>query len=189
MKFGYRRPSPRSSFSARTTARVKRSVKRSVNPLYGKRGMGYINNPKKAVYNKVYNKTTTSVFSNSVMSNLSTLTVVELKEILRSNNLKVSGRKQELIDRIIENVPTYSDVKTQDNSYITKDDELDTQFEQYINETDKSPVGCVMFLAIVYISPLIIGAIILFALKLYSVAFIISIMTVAGLLMIYSLIK
>ncbi|WP_275434825.1 hypothetical protein [Brevibacterium ravenspurgense] len=28
-----------------------------MNPLYGKKGMGWVNNPKKALYNKVYNKT------------------------------------------------------------------------------------------------------------------------------------
>lgn len=33
-------------------------MKKAVNPLYGKKGMGLINNPKKAVYNKIYNKTT-----------------------------------------------------------------------------------------------------------------------------------
>lgn len=45
-----------------TTGRAKRAVKSSINPLYGKKGMGYINNPKKAVYNKVYNKTTRSIW-------------------------------------------------------------------------------------------------------------------------------
>lgn len=62
MKIGIRKPSLKKSFKARTTGRVKRSIKRSINPLYGKKGMGYINNPKKAVYNKVYNKTTISVW-------------------------------------------------------------------------------------------------------------------------------
>lgn len=33
-------------------------MKKAVNPLYGKKGMGLINNPKKAVYNKIYNKVT-----------------------------------------------------------------------------------------------------------------------------------
>lgn len=61
MKIGIRTPSPKRSISARTTGRLKRSVKRAVNPFYEKKGMGYINNPKKAVYNKVYNKTTVSV--------------------------------------------------------------------------------------------------------------------------------
>ena len=38
-------------------------LKSSVNPMYGKKGMGWVNNPKKAAYNKVYNKTTKSVTS------------------------------------------------------------------------------------------------------------------------------
>lgn len=61
MKFGMRKPSIKRSISARTTGKLKRSIKRTVNPLYGKEGMGFINNPQKAVYNKVYNKTTFSV--------------------------------------------------------------------------------------------------------------------------------
>ena len=60
MKFGVRKPSLKKSLKARTTGRVKRQLKKSVNPLYGKKGMGYINNPSKAVYNKIYNKTTAS---------------------------------------------------------------------------------------------------------------------------------
>lgn len=62
MKFGLRTPSLKKSFKARTTGRVKRAVKSSINPLYGKKGMGWVNNPKKAVYNKVYKKTTFSIF-------------------------------------------------------------------------------------------------------------------------------
>ena len=61
MKFGMRKPSLKRSISARTTGKMKRSIKKAVNPLYGKKGMGYVNDPKKAVYNKVYNKTTFSV--------------------------------------------------------------------------------------------------------------------------------
>lgn len=62
MKIGIRKPSIKKSIKGRTTARVKRQVKGVINPLYGKKGMGYINNPKKAVYNKVYNKTTISLW-------------------------------------------------------------------------------------------------------------------------------
>lgn len=61
MKVGIRKPSLKKSIKARTTGKLKRAVKKSVNPLYGKKGMGYINNPKKAVYNKIYNKTTIGV--------------------------------------------------------------------------------------------------------------------------------
>ena len=61
MKIGVRKPSIKRSISARTTGKLKRTVNKAVNPLYGQKGMGYINNPKKAVYNKVYNKTTVGV--------------------------------------------------------------------------------------------------------------------------------
>lgn len=61
MKIGVRKPNVKSRIKARTTGKVKRSVKKAVNPLYGKKGMGLINDPKKAVYNKVYNKTSVSV--------------------------------------------------------------------------------------------------------------------------------
>lgn len=58
VKVGFRKPSIKKRVKARTTGKLKRKVKSSVNPLYGKKGMGYIKNPKRAVYNKVYNKTT-----------------------------------------------------------------------------------------------------------------------------------
>ena len=63
MKFGIRTPSIKKSVKARTTGRVKRMAKKATNPLYGKKGVGFYKNPKKAVYNKAYNKTTTSLFS------------------------------------------------------------------------------------------------------------------------------
>ena len=62
MKFGRRTPSLKRSISARTTGQLKRSVKRAIIPGYGKKGMGWIKNPKKALYNKVYHKTTFSIF-------------------------------------------------------------------------------------------------------------------------------
>ena len=60
MKYGVRTPSVRKSISARTSGRVTRSINRSVNPYYGKKGMGWVNNPRKAGYNKVYNTTSCS---------------------------------------------------------------------------------------------------------------------------------
>lgn len=61
MKFGLRTPNLKSSLKARTTGRAKRAVKRAVIPGYGKKGMGWVTNPKKAAYNKIYNKTTIGV--------------------------------------------------------------------------------------------------------------------------------
>ncbi|WP_283410782.1 hypothetical protein [Anoxynatronum buryatiense] len=34
-----------------------------MNPLYGMKGMGYAKNPKRAIKNKIYKKTTFDVFS------------------------------------------------------------------------------------------------------------------------------
>lgn len=57
-----RKPSIKKSISARTTGRAKRTVKKAIIPGYGKKGMGWIKNPKKAAYNKVYKKTSFSIF-------------------------------------------------------------------------------------------------------------------------------
>lgn len=62
MKIGMQTPSLKKSFKARTTGRAKRAVKSAINPLYEKNGMGYVNNPSRAIKNKVYKKTTFSIF-------------------------------------------------------------------------------------------------------------------------------
>ena len=62
MKFGMRKPSIKNSIVAKTTGRVKRSVKKAIIPGYGKKGSGWIKNPKKAAYNKIYNKTSFSIW-------------------------------------------------------------------------------------------------------------------------------
>lgn len=65
VKFGYRTPSLKKSFSARTTGKLTRSVKKLSTPGYGSKGIGLISNPKKALYNQIYNKTTTSILNTS----------------------------------------------------------------------------------------------------------------------------
>lgn len=62
MKFGMRTPSLKKSISARTTGKVKRNIKKALIPGYGKKGTGWIKNPRKAMYNKVYNKTSFSIW-------------------------------------------------------------------------------------------------------------------------------
>ena len=49
MKIGLRTPSLKKSFKARTTGRLKRKIKKATNPFHGKKGMGYIKNPKRAI--------------------------------------------------------------------------------------------------------------------------------------------
>lgn len=60
MKLGMRKPSWKKSLSARTKGRAKRVIKKALIPGYGKKGTGWIKNPKKAAYNKIYSKTTFS---------------------------------------------------------------------------------------------------------------------------------
>lgn len=62
MRFGMRMPSLKKSFKAKTTGKLKRSIKSATNPLYGKKGIGFAKNPKRSIYNKVYNKTTFSPY-------------------------------------------------------------------------------------------------------------------------------
>lgn len=58
MKFGFRMPSLKRRIAARTS--IKRIVRHRLG-LKAPKGMGIITNPKKYVYNKIYNKTTFGV--------------------------------------------------------------------------------------------------------------------------------
>lgn len=62
MKVGMRKPSLKKSIKARTTGKAKRAAKKAIIPGYGKKGVGWVKDPKKATYNKIYNKTSFSIF-------------------------------------------------------------------------------------------------------------------------------
>ncbi len=55
MKFGIRKPSVRKRIAAQTS--VKRVLRQSLG-LKVPRGYGWLTNPKKAAYNRIYNRTT-----------------------------------------------------------------------------------------------------------------------------------
>jgi len=55
MKFGFRKPSLKKSIAARTS--VKRFIRHSLG-VKAPRGWGWLTNPKKAAYNRVYSRTT-----------------------------------------------------------------------------------------------------------------------------------
>lgn len=61
MKFGVRKPNLKKTFKAKTIGKAKRKVKKSINPLYGKKGTGFVKNPTKSVKNKIYHKTSLGV--------------------------------------------------------------------------------------------------------------------------------
>lgn len=62
MKIGIRTPSLKKSFSAGTTGRLNRAVKKAIIPGYGRKEMGILH-PKKTLYNQVYRRTTFSIFN------------------------------------------------------------------------------------------------------------------------------
>jgi len=59
MKFGMRKPSIRKSLAARTS--VKRYIRHNLG-IKAPKGWGWFTNPKKALYNRIYRKTTFSIF-------------------------------------------------------------------------------------------------------------------------------
>jgi len=61
MKIGMRTPSLSKMVKARTTGRAKRAVKRALIPGYGRKGMGLLKDPERAIKNKIYKKTTFSI--------------------------------------------------------------------------------------------------------------------------------
>lgn len=60
MKFGIRKRSYTKSIGA-YKGQAKRKLKKALIPGYGKKGTGFFKNPKKALYNKVYNKTSVDI--------------------------------------------------------------------------------------------------------------------------------
>ena len=61
LKYGVRKPNYLARIKARTTGKVTRELKRAVNPLYGKRGVGFVTNPERSIKNAVYHRTTVGV--------------------------------------------------------------------------------------------------------------------------------
>ena len=61
MKFGIRKPNYKARFKARTTGKLKRKMKKAVNPFYGKKGVGFIKNPSKSIKSAIYHRTTVGV--------------------------------------------------------------------------------------------------------------------------------
>jgi len=73
MKFGIRKPSLKKRVAARTS--WKRAVRHSLG-LKAPRGYGWITNPKKAAYNRIYNRTTKGCGSLLVIAVLGIATLI-----------------------------------------------------------------------------------------------------------------
>ena len=75
VKFGFRVPSLTKRISARTS--LKRYVRNNLG-LKAPRGWGWLTNPRKAVYNRVYNRTTRGCLVVLVVMGLGLVSVVAM---------------------------------------------------------------------------------------------------------------
>jgi hypothetical protein len=83
VRFGFRVPSLRKRISARTS--LKRYVRNNLG-LKAPRGWGWLTNPRKAAYNRVYNRTTRGCLVVVVWFGLSTMgALIATAALLRSN--------------------------------------------------------------------------------------------------------
>lgn len=101
MKIGMRTPSLKRSLKARTTSKWKRQIKKAVIPEYGQKGIGWIKNPKKAMYNKVYSKTTFGLSDIVKSSKEKSSAKVKKKAIRQSKDYTAKDYKQAGIVMII----------------------------------------------------------------------------------------
>ena len=93
----FREPSISKSISASTTGRVKRELMREIDPYYGKKGTGWIRNPEKALYNKIYRMRT--IDSNKLYNQI--YKAMKEKEELKAKGI-VEEKKGSLLFRILK---------------------------------------------------------------------------------------
>lgn len=96
-----RTPSLKRSLKARTTSKWKRQIKKAVIPGYGQKGIGWIKKPKKAMYNKVYRKTTFGLSDIVKSSKEKSSAKVKKKAIRQSKDYTTKDYKQAGIVMII----------------------------------------------------------------------------------------
>lgn len=81
MRFGFRRPSLKKRFAARTS--WKRMARHSLG-LKAPRGWGWLTNPRKAAYNRIYSRTTRGCLVGIVVIPLGSFVALEVVRILLS---------------------------------------------------------------------------------------------------------
>lgn len=92
MKFGFRKFSLNKSIKARTTGRMTRILKKAVNPFYGKKGVGFIKNPKRAINSFLYKRTTIGVSDIARVASKKTAT----KHSKKSQNVELDIHVQDI---------------------------------------------------------------------------------------------
>ena len=93
-----RKPSIKRSIKARTTGRMKREVKKAIIPWYGKNGIGILR-PKKAMYNKIYRKTSFSFWDLLGL----------IAQSFDNNTTEISSRDEKIKEEISEKMSNLND--------------------------------------------------------------------------------
>lgn len=111
MKFGIRTPSLNKRIAARTS--LKRVVRHNMG-LKAPRGYGWITNPKKAAYNRVYNRTTFKADGLIIILVFGAFYI--LWEIIKGIVSLFDGQQQET--EIAKSIPEGSEICPRCNSYM-----------------------------------------------------------------------
>lgn len=116
MKIGYRKPSIKKSFKSKTTGSLKRTVKRGINPVYGKKGTGLLKNPKKAIYNKVYNATSVDPLSGIKKEHKNSYKYSDNSITYDDLNIKENSQKEEIHKTRKEIIETRKNANKENNT-------------------------------------------------------------------------
>ena len=131
MKIGVRKRSFSKSLKARTTGKLKRKLKKTVNPLYGKKNINIVKNPTKYIKNKLYHSLTVGVPGTGLskggkksitMGGKATADQIKrMKELKNTRGVSMSKIKYTAPNGEV----MYFDTPEQLEEYLGKDDELD----------------------------------------------------------------
>ena len=150
MKYGFRKPSIKKSLKARTTGRIKRTIKSSINPIYGKKGVGFVKNPEKSVKNSIYHKVTfdatkpikDKINNTNLLKNNKDKTNKEERNTFKMSGKTVAGIIGGITgiaiigaglsgggENVIDNVATSNDINT---SYVSEVNVTNTSIENEV---------------------------------------------------------
>lgn len=116
MKIGLRKPSLKKRIAARTS--TKKFIRHSLG-LKAPRGMGWITNPKKAAYNRVYNRTTFSIdslFTGKKSGGLEAIVIGLVIAVIFGAIYLVWLAVREIVEITIHLIKTFLNSKNKDHS-------------------------------------------------------------------------
>ena len=118
MKFGMRKFSPKKRLGGAFKAKGTKSLKRMFIPGYGRKGSGWIKNPKRAAYNYLYKRTT-----------------VGLEDLFKTSKSKNNTEKEIIEEKVDLNV-VYEQIKEKLLNLVTPNDIELKNLHKYVVDND-----------------------------------------------------